>query len=162
MGAVTVHQGVDLKKIINYLQGSSNDSDLAEIDRVNGLLKTHNASGNAFLSMMVYKTMQRVAHLMDVASSIEQKLYDPAKITAGEYSQKDMERYYLQADDAMNKALAFIDKVCNRQVEKSRIVNNILINAPATTVDVEFNLDKNKRERVRTLADKFSNLLTND
>jgi hypothetical protein len=152
---------IDLKKIANFLTGKEDTSATdTELRKLKMLLDNTSKAGNTFLSMMLYKQMERVGKLIDSLEVAESRLYSAESIlnTKPEYLGFLIERLTKTIDSS----LAFIDKVSNREIEERKKGNHITINqhivaqgntpggSDATTISQPV------RESFRILAEKLT------
>lgn len=158
---------IDLKKIANFLTGNSSvTATETELKKIKILLDNSSKAGNTFLSMMAYRQMERVSKLIDALELAESRMYSSEAIlgTKPEYLGFLIERIA----KTMESALAFIDKVSNRDIEAAKKGTSITLNH--TTVNqivssnerAESQISQPVRDSFRILADKLARELSTE
>ena len=152
---------IDLKKIANFLTGKEDTSATEnELRKLKMLLDNTSKAGNTFLSMMVYKQMERVGKLIEALEVAESRLYSADSImnTKPEYLGFLIERL----TKTMDSSLAFIDKISNRDIEERKKAGTITINqqivnqlGPTGGKEVTV-ISQPIRESFRLLAEKLT------
>lgn len=154
---------IDLKKIANFLTGKEDTAASAtELRKLKMLLDNTSKAGNTFLSMMVYKNMERVGKLIEALEVAESRLYSAESImtTKPEYLGFLIERI----TKTLDTSLAFIDKVSNRDIEAAKKGASVTINQTVVQNTVVSEGGANTipqpvRDSFRQLADKLSKTL---
>jgi hypothetical protein len=157
---------LDMHRISSYLKGSSSPTDAKEVDKLNLLLRNYSKAGNMFLGFQVYKTMERVAKLMDALSHLEEKLYSKDSIRKMVENDDNQNMFLIiqQINTSINNSLTFINNICNKNnTSFANVVNNVVINyTPDSNISNKENkdivLDRTQRENIRAMAQK---ILTN-
>ena len=145
---MTTSSDISLAKVSDYLNGQIDVGNQSEVDKLNNLLINHKKAGNAFLHMAIYRIIKRLSRQMDLADTIEEKLYQESRLT-------DMNTEQLmKAADSLNKSidtmLRQIQEICNKNVINSSVVNNILFNYTDPGVSQGENIfDKTQRDKLR-------------
>jgi len=152
----SIAPSLDMTRISNFLLGRAPFEDNSEeINKLTRLLDTSSKTGNTYMSLMVYKQMERVSSLIDSLEVAERRMYSPEvieSVTPGNL---------LVLIESINKtikfSLEFIDKVANRELTEKNKGVSITINQTVSKDVVErtTTLSKPARESVRILAKRL-------
>lgn len=146
---------VSLVTLVEYLNGRSVSAE--DHRKIESQLVNFKSNLNGFMTMVVYKQMQRLARLLDAADAMEARLY-----TAQTISELDIEGLNKMAftiQNSMNKTLEFLMQMTN-DVNMRNMLNKseAFLTPPGKTddgskikVDVT-SFSKESRDRIRSVA----------
>ncbi|QQO97350.1 hypothetical protein Molly5_67 [Maribacter phage Molly_5] len=148
---------LDLNKIVKYLSGSNSIQDIQESDKLALLLRNYSKAGNAYLAMMVYKTMERVSRMMTALDFLEAKLYSQAELDKM-WDPEQMSELIVQINNTMNNGINFIMQMSSKRIENKYKATNFNFNINTfTNVETTDNaklLDSTQRQNMRDLVEK--------